>query len=90
MATAQENATFTLKSGERSSGQLIDLGGVGFTVRVNGQERQIRTNDVSVIDFTGGGTLADRLGSPERRAGCCPQGRPDVTGNSTTSAARRR
>ena len=51
---AQENATLTLKSGERISAQLIDLGGVGFTVRVNGQERQIPTNDVAVIDFTGG------------------------------------
>src|SRR5512140_963948 len=53
-AQAQENATVTLKSGERISGQLIDLGGVGFTVRVNGADRQIPQNDVSVIDFTGG------------------------------------
>jgi hypothetical protein len=50
---AQENATLTLRSGERVMGQLVDLGGSGFTVRVNGQERQIPTNDVSVIDFTG-------------------------------------
>lgn len=54
LAQAQENATLVLRSGERVSGQLIDLGGVGFTIRVNGQERQIPTNDVSVIDFTGG------------------------------------
>jgi hypothetical protein len=51
---AQEHATLTLKSGERITGQLLDLGGVGFTVRVNGQERQIRQDDVAVIDFTGG------------------------------------
>ena len=51
---AQENATLILKSGERVSGQLVDHGGVGFTVRVNGQPRQIPTNDVSVIDFAGG------------------------------------
>jgi len=52
---AQENnATLTLRSGERVNGQLVDLGGVGFTVRVSGQDRQIPTNDVSVIDFTGG------------------------------------
>ena len=51
---AQENATLTLRSGERISAQLIDMGGVGFTIRVNGQERQIPTNDVAVIDFTGG------------------------------------
>lgn len=50
---AQENATLTLRSGERVMGQLVDLGGSGFTVRVNGTERQIPTNDVSVIDFTG-------------------------------------
>ena len=50
---AQENATLTLRSGERISAQLIDLGGGGFTVRVNGQERQIPTNDVAVIDFAG-------------------------------------
>ncbi len=54
VAQAQENATLTLRSGERVSGQLVDLGGVGFTVRVNGQERQIPQNDVAVIDFTGG------------------------------------
>jgi hypothetical protein len=65
-ASAQENATFTLRSGERMSGQLMDLGGVGFTVRIDGQERRIPANDVAVIDFTGGGTSQsdwDRLGS---------------------------
>jgi hypothetical protein len=51
---AQENATITLRSGERLTVQVMDLGGVGFTVRVNGQERQIPTSDVAVIDFTGG------------------------------------
>jgi hypothetical protein len=54
MAQAQENATLVLRSGERVSGQLVDLGGVGYTVRVNGQDRQIPQNDVAVIDFTGG------------------------------------
>lgn len=51
---AQENATLTLRSGERISAQLVDLGGAGFTIRVNGQDRTIPTNDVAVIDFTGG------------------------------------
>ena len=32
----------------------MDLGGVGYTVRVDGQERQIPANDVAAIDFTGG------------------------------------
>ena len=66
VAAAQENATFTLKSGEKMSGQLMDLGGGGFTVRVDGQERQIGTNDLAVIDFTGAGTSQsdwDRLNS---------------------------
>jgi len=52
VAQAQENATLTLRSGDRVSGQLIDLGGVGFTMKVNGAERQIPTSDVAVIDFT--------------------------------------
>ena len=66
VATAQENATFTLRSGEKVAGQLMDLGGGGFTVRVNCQERQIATNDLAVIDFTGAGTSQsdwDRLNS---------------------------
>jgi hypothetical protein len=58
-AQAQESATLVLRSGEKVQGQLVDMGGVGFTVRVNGQERQIPTNDVSVIDFTGSGDVSD-------------------------------
>jgi hypothetical protein len=58
VAVAQENATLTLRSGERISGQLIDMGGVGFTIKVNNEERRVPTNDVAVIDFTGG-TMSD-------------------------------
>lgn len=58
VAYAQSSATLTLRSGEKVNGDLIDLGGVGYTVRVNGNERQIPQNDVSVIDFTGG-TMTD-------------------------------
>ena len=54
VAQAQENATLTLKSGERISGQLIDMGGVGFTIKVNNEDRRIPTGDVAIIDFTGG------------------------------------
>jgi hypothetical protein len=54
VAQAQENATLTLRNGDKITGQLVDLGGVGFTVRVNGAERNIPTNDVAVIDFSGG------------------------------------
>ena len=57
-AYAQDSATLTLRSGEKVSGQLVDLGGVGYTIRVNGTERNIPQNDVSVIDFTGG-TMSD-------------------------------
>ena len=55
VAAAQENATLVLRSGERVTGQLVDMGGSGFTMTVNGQERQISTGDVAVIDFVGGG-----------------------------------
>ena len=51
---AQESATLTLRSGERISAQLVDHGGAGFLVRVNGQDRTIPTGDVAVIDFAGG------------------------------------
>src|SRR4051795_9270893 len=54
VAYAQTSATLTLRSGEKVSGDLVDLGGVGYTVKVNGNERQIAQNDVAVIDFTGG------------------------------------
>ena len=58
VAYAQESATLTMRSGEKVSGQLVDLGGVGYTIRVNGSERQIAQNDVAVIDFTGA-TMTD-------------------------------
>ena len=66
VAQAQENATLTLRSGEKISAQLVDLGGGGFALRVNGAERQIPTNDVAVIDFTGGSmSAADWAKVPE-------------------------
>ena len=57
-AYAQESATLTLRNGDKVSGQLIDLGGVGYTVNVNGTERHIPQNAVAVVDFTGG-TMSD-------------------------------
>jgi hypothetical protein len=54
VAYAQSSATLTLRSGEKVNGDLIDLGGVGYTMRVSGNERHIAQNDVAVIDFTGG------------------------------------
>jgi hypothetical protein len=58
-AYAQESATLTMRNGEKLAAQLVDFGGVGYTVRVNGTERIIPQNDVAVIDFTGGLTDAD-------------------------------
>jgi hypothetical protein len=58
IARAQESATITMRSGDKVSGELMDLGGVGFTVKVNGAERQIPANDVAVIDF-GGSSMSD-------------------------------
>lgn len=58
VALAQESATITMRSGDKVSGELMDLSGVGFTVKVNGTERQIPTNDVAVIDF-GGSSMSD-------------------------------
>jgi len=52
--SAQVSATLVMRSGERISGVLIDLGGVGFTVQVGGQNRQIATNDVAAVEFMGG------------------------------------
>jgi hypothetical protein len=54
LAQAQERATLTLKSGEQVTGQLVDLGAAGFTVTVDGQERQIPRGQVAVITFAGG------------------------------------
>jgi hypothetical protein len=53
-AWAQEPATLVLRSGERISGELVDHGGVGFTIRVNGQDRRVSTSDVAVVEFAGG------------------------------------
>jgi hypothetical protein len=60
-ATAQEGATLVLKSGERVGGNLVDLNGSGFIMRVNGQERRIGANDVAVVEFTGGDANDDVL-----------------------------
>jgi hypothetical protein len=56
---AQERATFLMRSGERISGQLIDMGGIGFTVTIAGEERQLAEQDVAEIE----------LGDPDRPVG---------------------
>jgi len=58
-AAAQENTTIVTKSGDKITGQLVDMGGSGFTVRVSGQERQVPTGDVAAIDFSGSGDVPE-------------------------------
>jgi hypothetical protein len=59
---AQEPATMVLRSGERISGELVDLGGVGFTLKVNGQDRTIDPAQVAAIEFAPGSPNADVQG----------------------------
>jgi hypothetical protein len=58
-ALAQQSAMFVLRSGEQLSGELVDMGGSGFQVRVGGSPRQIATGDVAVIDFSGSTSFPD-------------------------------
>lgn len=51
---AAAGAHFVLRSGEHVSGDLVDFGASGFTVRVGGQSRTWTLGQVAVIDFTGG------------------------------------
>jgi hypothetical protein len=60
-ASAEEAATIVLRSGERISGQLIDHGGVGFTISVGGVNRTIPTGEVALVEFAGGGNLSNDM-----------------------------
>lgn len=51
---AQQRATFVMRSGERLSGALVDMG-ADWTIRVNGEDRRYAIGDVLLIDFVGGG-----------------------------------
>jgi hypothetical protein len=53
-ASAQEVATLVLRNGERPSGQLIDMTGSGFVVRINGQDRTFGSGEVAAIEFVVG------------------------------------
>ena len=57
--TAQEVATLALRNGQRPSGELIDLNGSAFTLRVNGQDQQFSVNDVAAVEFVGGPLSAE-------------------------------
>jgi hypothetical protein len=54
---AAQSTTFVLSSGERVSGELVDMGASGISARVNGTPRNFRLGDVAVIDFTGAGSF---------------------------------
>jgi hypothetical protein len=48
-----------LRNGERVSGNLLDHGGVGFTMSVNGQERIVAEGDVIAVEFAGANLTDD-------------------------------
>ena len=56
-AVAQVGANFVLRSGERVSGSLVDMGTSGLEVSVSGQTRKWSIGEVAVVDFTGGSSL---------------------------------
>ena len=58
-AMAQQAATVVLRSGERISGELVDMGGSGFALRIGGAIRRVPTGDVAVVDFSGGSSFPD-------------------------------
>jgi len=51
--SAQVPATVTMRSGETLAVTMMDLGGAGFQVSVNGAERIIPKDQVAVVDFGG-------------------------------------
>ncbi|MCX6549897.1 MAG: hypothetical protein NTY02_02620 [Acidobacteria bacterium] len=51
---AAPQATLTLRNGDRVRGELIDLGGVGFSIKSGGVDQNIPANDVALVDFVGG------------------------------------
>jgi hypothetical protein len=59
VAQAQETATLVLQNGERPSGELVDLNGSGFTLRVAGQDRQFAKSDVKAVEFVVGAPPAE-------------------------------
>ena len=56
-AQAQVGANIVLRSGERVSGSLVDMGSGGLEVAVGGQTRRYSLGEVAAIDFTGGSSL---------------------------------
>jgi hypothetical protein len=87
-ASAQENATFTLRSGERMSGQLMIWRWASPSASIT-RERQIAAN-LAVIDFHRRRHVSIRLGSTEQWTVRRPGDGQVVTGQLTDTAVRRR
>ena len=51
---SQEEATLALRNGERPSGELLDMNGSGFIMRVNGQDRSYPASEVRAVEFVVG------------------------------------
>lgn len=51
--SAQHWATVVLRNGERLTGELVDYGARGFSMRINGQNRDIAAHDVATIELSG-------------------------------------
>lgn len=58
-AGAQEAATLALRSGERPSGELVDMNASGFVMRINGQERAFPASEVTAVEFVVGGISSE-------------------------------
>ena len=56
-AQAQVGASFVLRSGERLSGDLVDMGASGIEARIDGQTRRWPLSQIAVVDFSGGGSF---------------------------------
>ena len=52
-----QGTNFVLRSGERVSGRLVDMGASGLEVEVSGQTRRWSIGEVALMDFTGGSTF---------------------------------
>lgn len=50
-ALAQETVTLTMRSGERMTGDLVDMNASGLIMRINGAQRNVSPADVTVIEF---------------------------------------
>ena len=55
---ASPRATLTLRNGDRIQTELVDLGGVGYTIKTNGRTETLPADDVALIDFAGGAASA--------------------------------